>query len=91
MDPHGSILAEPSSLNTATGSYKVEGIGYDFIPNVLERSLIDQWVKTDDQESFDLARRLIREEGLLCGTVSVFSGAPNGPPVRARPHVLFAL
>lgn len=67
VDPHGSILAEPESLNNALGSYKVEGIGYDFIPNVLERSLIDEWVKTDDHESFKMARRLIKHEGLLCG------------------------
>ncbi|KAJ3399983.1 hypothetical protein HDV05_001409, partial [Chytridiales sp. JEL 0842] len=45
----------------------VEGIGYDFIPQVLERHNIDKWVKTDDKESFIMARRLIREEGLLCG------------------------
>ena len=82
VDPHGSILAEPSSLNTATGSYKVEGIGYDFVPNVLERSLIDQWVKTDDQISFDLARRLIKEEGLLCGA-SLQSSAAPGPGTRS--------
>lgn len=34
---------------------------------MLERSLVDKWVKSDDQHSFTLARRLIREEGLLCG------------------------
>lgn len=67
VDPHGSILAEPEALNGAITSYKVEGIGYDFIPNVLERSLIDRWVKSSDKESFEVARRLIREEGLLCG------------------------
>jgi cystathionine beta-synthase len=49
------------------GSYKVEGIGYDFIPDVLDRDLIDEWVKTEDRESFLMARRLIRREGLLCG------------------------
>jgi cystathionine beta-synthase len=49
------------------GTYLVEGIGYDFIPDVLDRSLIDTWVKTQDKESFLMARRIIREEGLLCG------------------------
>ncbi len=62
-DPVGSILAG----GTEVGTYKVEGIGYDFIPAVLERSTVDEWVKTTDQASFLLARRLIREEGLLVG------------------------
>ncbi|KAJ0165365.1 Cystathionine beta-synthase [Colletotrichum tanaceti] len=68
-DPHGSILAVPESLNKdhENESYKVEGIGYDFIPDVLERGLVDKWYKTDDRESFQLARRLIAEEGLLVG------------------------
>ena len=62
-DPIGSILAGGSHI----APYKVEGIGYDFIPDVLDRELVDRWVKTADRESFLLARRLIREEGLLCG------------------------
>jgi len=69
VDPDGSILAKPDSLNGAIHSYKVEGIGYDFIPTVCDRdvSLVDKWYKTFDQESFVMARRLIKEEGLLCG------------------------
>ncbi|HEY8549003.1 MAG TPA: cystathionine beta-synthase [Vicinamibacterales bacterium] len=62
-DPVGSILGGGSEV----GTYKVEGIGYDFIPEVLDRSLVDEWIKTTDQASFLLARRLIREEGLLVG------------------------
>jgi cystathionine beta-synthase len=62
-DPVGSILGG----GTEVGTYKVEGIGYDFIPEVLDRSLVDEWIKTTDQPSFLLARRLIREEGLLVG------------------------
>ncbi|MEZ4651599.1 MAG: cystathionine beta-synthase [Candidatus Eisenbacteria bacterium] len=62
-DPVGSILAGGDQV----GTYKVEGIGYDFIPDVLDRKLVDTWVKTNDGPSFQLARQLIREEGLLCG------------------------
>ena len=67
VDPVGSILAQPSSLNVPGPAYLVEGIGYDFIPNVLNRSLVDEWIKTDDEASLTMARRLIREEGMLCG------------------------
>ena len=63
VDPVGSILAGGDYV----ASYKVEGIGYDFIPDVLDRELVDVWVKTNDHQSFLLARRLIKEEGLLCG------------------------
>jgi cystathionine beta-synthase len=68
-DPFGSILALPESLNQdrANEAYKVEGIGYDFIPDVLDRKSVDIWYKTDDRESFAFARRLIAEEGLLVG------------------------
>jgi cystathionine beta-synthase len=69
VDPKGSILAEPDALNDERRleSYAVEGIGYDFVPTVLDRALVDEWVKTEDLASLLMARRLIREEGLLCG------------------------
>lgn len=60
VDPYGSILAEPEEVNKSevTG-YHVEGIGYDFIPDALTRSLVDDWVKVDDEMSFDIARKMI--------------------------------
>jgi cystathionine beta-synthase len=69
IDPFGSILAEPAELNTPgpEGGYHVEGIGYDFIPRVCDRTLVDEWMKSGDDESFECARRLIKEEGFLCG------------------------
>ncbi|XP_030059652.1 cystathionine beta-synthase isoform X2 [Microcaecilia unicolor] len=68
VDPEGSILAEPEELNqTDKTMYEVEGIGYDFIPTVLDRSVVDKWYKSNDMESFSMARMLIRHEGLLCG------------------------
>ena len=62
-DPEGSILGGGDEIR----SYLVEGIGYDFFPDVLDNSLVDRYIKTKDEESFIMARRIIREEGLLCG------------------------
>ena len=63
VDPVGSLLAGDAPIQP----YEVEGIGYDFVPKVLDRSLVTKWVKTKDQESFEMAKRLIREEGILAG------------------------
>ncbi len=63
VDPIGSILGGGVEVKP----YLVEGIGYDFFPDVLDNTLIDAYVKTNDRDSFNTARRLIREEGLLVG------------------------
>lgn len=80
MDPKGSVLA-PNQVDINAPQYKVEGIGLPFISgiystltinrslllDVLDRGAVNTWIKTDDQETFNMSRRLIRIEGLLCG------------------------
>ncbi|CAG9859751.1 unnamed protein product [Phyllotreta striolata] len=84
VDPEGSILALPDSINrTDVGFYEVEGIGYDFLPTVLDRSVVDLWIKTNDKESLPMARRLIKE-GLLVGSSS---GAAVAGAIRAAKNL----
>ena len=90
VDPIGSILAGPEEIR----SYKVEGIGYDFIPDVLDRGLVDRWIKTNDRDSFRVARELIRDEGLLVGGSSgsaVWAALMVGRELRADQRVVVIL
>jgi cysteine synthase len=65
VDPVGSVLADPEHLKP--GPYAVEGIGYDFVPKNLDRTRVHAWERVTDRDAFGMARRLIREEGLLVG------------------------
>lgn len=72
VDPVGSLLYEAwkaggkdDGLEATT--YKVEGIGEDFIPDTLDLSLVDEVVQVDDQAAFAWTRRLVREEGIFGG------------------------
>ncbi len=72
VDPVGSILLEtwqhggiPEGI--VAKSYKVEGIGEDFLPSTLDLSVIDHIVRVSDKDSFLWARRLVKQEGIFAG------------------------
>jgi cystathionine beta-synthase len=64
-DPVGSIYSAGEHFTPKI--YKVEGIGEDFMPSTMDLSLVDRIEVVDDKESFLIARRLTREEGILVG------------------------
>ncbi|KAF9353242.1 hypothetical protein BGX26_008988 [Mortierella sp. AD094] len=74
-----AVEPEHSSIQdgvTRSSAWKVEDIGGNFTPTILDKSLVDEWIQVSDQESYSTARQLIREEG-------VFGGPSSGSVVAA--------
>jgi len=70
-DPVGSILAEyinEGTLSTKSGSWKVEGIGEDFLPSISDFSHVTKAYAVSDKESFHYGRELLSKEGVLGGS-----------------------
>lgn len=62
--------ASPILSGGSPGPHKIQGIGANFIPDILNREIYDQVITIENEEAFDHARRAAREEGILCGISS---------------------
>ena len=84
-----TVAVEPASSPVlsggAPGPHTIQGIGAGFVPDVLDRTLIDEVLTVTNDEAFAIARRLAREEGILCG-ISCGAAMHAALRVAARPE-----
>ena len=67
------------------GKHRIQGIGAGFVPDILNLEIIDEVIQVKDEDAFEMARRLAREEGMLCG-ISSGAAAHVGVQVAKRPE-----
>lgn len=84
-----SIAVEPVNSPVLSGGspgkHKIQGIGAGFKPDILDMSLVDEVVQVTDDESFETAQRIAREEGITCG-ISCGAAMAAALKVAARPE-----